>query len=144
MSSTTLGPNTFNLRNYYVFHSKIDENAYSKTYLIKKIDSNAFRLVKVFNKKTQKQIIANEEIKKEISKLVKITNQNILKLYQVYVNDKNLSYIIDHFEGTFLSMNIREYRKKSEVIIGCIMYQIFLTLIYCHKNKIIHINQNLI
>lgn len=136
-TSKIIGKSSGNPKDLYSFKDKITETPTGAIYLIEKKDNKELRTIKSLKKK-ENNIINIELLKKDIDNLKLLSHTNILQLYEVYDNNKYLSYVTEYCAGGSLSKNIKHFKKYSEIYIACIMYQIFDALNYAHKNNIIH------
>ena len=83
-----------------------------------------------------------EKIQREISILKKVDHPNIIKLYEVFEDDKYIYLIMEQCKGGELFDKIINHihKKKmfSEKEAASIVYQVISSLSYCHNNGICH------
>ena len=141
---------TFNKQNFV----SLTEGLFSSKYEISKnLGKGAYgRVLEVRNKITGefracKQLpkikISNiEKIQREISILKKVDHPNIIKLYEVFEDDKYIYLIMEQCKGGELFDKIINHihKKKmfSEKEAASIVYQVISSLSYCHNNGICH------
>ena len=141
---------TFNKQNFV----SLTEGLFSTKYEISKnLGKGAYgRVLEVRNKITGefracKQLpkikISNvEKIQREISILKKVDHPNIIKLYEVFEDDKYIYLIMEQCKGGELFDKIINHihKKKmfSEKEAASIVYQVISSLSYCHNNGICH------
>ena len=141
---------TFNKQNFV----SLTEGLFSSKYEISKnLGKGAYgRVLEVRNKITGefracKQLpkikISNiEKIQREISILKKVDHPNIIKLYEVFEDDKYIYLIMEQCKGGELFDKIINHIQKkkmfSEKEAASIFYQVISSLSYCHNNGICH------
>ncbi|MCQ2821274.1 MAG: protein kinase [archaeon] len=140
-SSTKIGPyedHPTNPKDTYEIIKELKQKTPGKIFKIKKKDNGEIRILKVLEKRNAEKKSLTQQEKKDIESIVKLNHPNLIKLFEVYDNEKYLSYICEYCKGKLLMEKIRDYKGKSEVIVASILHQILTVLAYCHKNKIIH------
>ncbi len=90
--------------------------------IIKKIDSNAASELSILN---------------ELNILKQIDHQNVLKIYEYYIDTDNYYLITEYCSGGDL-YDVMKTQPISEVQAACIIYQLLLALNHIHKLKIMH------
>ena len=141
---------TFNKQNFV----SVTEGLFSTKYEItKNLGKGAYgRVLEVRNKITgefrackqlpKSKISIIEKIQREISILKKVDHPNIIKLYEVFEDDKYIYLIMEQCKGGELFDKIIDHihKKKmfSEKEAASIFYQVISSLSYCHNNGICH------
>ena len=141
---------TFNKQNFV----SLTEGLFSTKYEISKnLGKGAYgRVLEVRNKITGefracKQLpkikISNvEKIQREISILKKVDHPNIIKLYEVFEDDKYIYLIMEQCKGGELFDKIINHIQKKKMFSekegASIFYQVISSLSYCHNNGICH------
>ena len=74
----------------------------------------------------------------EIKILQMLDHPNIVKLYEVYQDPKNIYMITEYLEGGELFDMILKSRNFNENIAAKIMKQVLSAVAYCHSKKIVH------
>lgn len=74
----------------------------------------------------------------EIQILKDLDHPNILKMYEVFEDEKQYYIITDICQGGELFDEIVARGKFSEIDASVIMRQVLGCINYCHKNKIVH------
>ena len=126
----------------------------SKKYEIKKILGKGAngKVYQVKNKITQEINACKQISKKEITNIEKLTNEisilnkvdhpNIIKLYEIFEDEKNIYLIMEKCNGGELfdkiSHNIRKKEMFKEKEAAYILFQIISALYYLHSNGISH------
>ena len=74
----------------------------------------------------------------EFEILKSLDHPNIVRLYEMYLDDKNFYVISEYCEGGELFNRIKKSKFLSEKIVAKIMFQILSAVIYCHSRNIVH------
>mmetsp|Transcript_4797 Transcript_4797/g.8947 ORF Transcript_4797/g.8947 Transcript_4797/m.8947 type:complete len:483 (-) Transcript_4797:657-2105(-) len=94
------------------------------------------RAVKVIRKHTKGA--KRSEIMREIDVLKKLDHPNIVRLQQLYEDDKRFYIVTEAMRGRGLFDEILQKGRFSEVDAACITYQMLSALNYLHQNNIVH------
>jgi calcium-dependent protein kinase len=135
------------------FVGKAEGNLTDKYDIIKEIGSGGFsRCLLVKNKITNQSYACKELLKKslsdyeglmrEVNLMIKLDHPNIIKLYEVYENEKNIYLIMELCTGGELFDRIVDNTEKeiqfTEKQAAEIFKQMMSAINYCHKNGIVH------
>ena len=123
----------------YEITKKLGKGAYGKVLEVKNKITKELRACKQLSKS---KISNLEKFQKEISILKKVDHPNIIKLYEVFEDDKYLYLIMEKCKGGELFDKIINHIQKkkmySEKEAAKIFYQIISSISYCHNNGISH------
>ena len=127
------------VKNHYEIIKKLGEGSYGKTYKVKNKDSSDIRAMKQMDKG---KIPDMNLFKNEINIMSILDHPNILKLYEVYEDEKFFYLIIEYCDGGELLHRIRERNEKGnpfkEKEIAEIFKEIISAISYCHDNNVVH------
>ena len=127
------------VKNHYEILKKLGEGSYGKTYKVKNKDSSDIRAMKQMDKG---KIPDMNLFKNEINIMSILDHPNILKLYEVYEDEKFFYLIIEYCDGGELLHRIRERNEKGnpfkEKEIAEIFKEIISAISYCHDNNVVH------
>ena len=123
---------------FYEELSTLGEGTYG---LVKKVclinNKQTIRAMKIISKQN---IVKGQtdRLFEEIEILRKLEHPNIMKIYEYYIDPKNI-YIISEFidEGDLLG-KLRKLQAMSELVVKFLMGQIFDALAYLHANRVFH------
>ena len=115
----------------------VGEGILSKVYEAQNRITDILRALKVI-KKTQNNIINEEEINNEINILKAIDHPNILKTYEFFSNNESYNIIMEYCKGGQLYTEIENNAPFDETYSAYVMYQIFSAINYAHNMNIIH------
>jgi calcium-dependent protein kinase len=130
--------------------SEIKSDPYNDYKLIKSIGEGTFGKIELVEHKITGKVRAMKAIKKiesdetseasilnELNILKQIDHQNILKIYEYYIDADNYYLITEYCSGGNL-YDVMKTTLISELQAACIMYQILLAINHIHKLKIMH------
>ena len=141
---------TFNKQNFvslteglfstkYEISKNLGKGAYGRVLEVRNKITGEFRACKQLPKS---KISIIEKIQREISILKKVDHPNIIKLYEVFEDDKYIYLIMEQCKGGELFDKIINHIQKkkmfSEKEAASIFYQVISSLSYCHNNGICH------
>lgn len=78
------------------------------------------------------------EVLSEFEILKSLDHPNIVRLHEMYSDEKNFYLISEYCEGGELFDRIKKSKFFSEAIVAKIMFQILSAVIYCHSRNIAH------
>jgi len=135
------------------FVGKVEGKLEDKYEIIKEIGSGGFsRCLQVKNKNTgllfackelpKKNLSDYEGLMREVNLMIKLDHPNIIKLYEVYENEKNIYLIMELCTGGELFDRIVENTENgvqfTEKQAADLFKQMMSAINYCHKNGIVH------
>ena len=127
------------VKNHYEILKKLGEGSYGKTYKVKNKNSSDIRAMKQMEKI---KIPDMNVFKNEINIMSILDHPNIIKLYEVFEDDKFFYLIIEYCDGGELLHRIRERNEKGnpykEKEIAEIFKEIISAIAYCHDNNVVH------
>ena len=123
-----------NITQYYEVLKKIGEGGFSKVYKVKEKETGEIRAMKELNKS---KIPNLKDFKTEIKILAMLDHPNILRLFQVIEDSKNIYLIMELCSGGELCsrMQNNHYKEKEA---AKLMEQITSAVAYCHEKGICH------
>ena len=139
--------------NKEAFVGKVEGKLEDKYEIIKEIGSGGFsRCFQVKNKNTgllfackelpKKNLSDYEGLMREVNLMIKLDHPNIIKLYEVYENEKNIYLIMELCTGGELFDRIVENTDNgiqfTEKQAADLFKQMMSAINYCHKNGIVH------
>ena len=126
-------------KNNYEIIKKLGEGSYGKTYKVKNKDSSDIRAMKQMDKV---KIPDMNLFKNEINIMSILDHPNIIKLYEIFEDEKYFYLIIEYCDGGELLHRIRERNEKGnpfkEKEIAEIFKEIISAISYCHDNNVVH------
>jgi len=127
------------VKNHYEILKKLGEGSYGKTYKAKNRESGDIRAMKQMEKS---KIPDLNVFKNEINIMSILDHPNIIKLYEVFEDEKYFYLIIEFCEGGELLQRFRERNLKGkpykEKEIAEIFKQIVGAVSYCHEKNVVH------
>ena len=131
------GENRDPLLDYKVIKN-LGEGTFGKVDLVEHKLTGMIRAMKIMKKATIDTEKNNEaSVKNELNILKSIDHQNVVKLYEYYVDSDNYYLITEYCPGGDL-FDVTKNDFLSEKQVACIIYQILLALNHIHKMKIMH------
>jgi len=125
------------LEDSYTVGEEIGKGGFSIVYsALRKKDSKEFSV-----KCIKKEMVEGEDIKllrREVQIMKKLDHPNILKLYEVYEDDKQFFLVMELVKGKELFDKIVERGMYSERDASNIIYQVVSAVDYLHENGIAH------
>ena len=101
------------------------------------------RTIKSIHIKLSEGISMNpKHLATEIKNLKSLDHPNVLKIHDMFQNDKKFYVVMDPWEGSLLIDSLSELQNISEHIVANIVSQILLAVAYCHSKKVIHRDLN--
>jgi len=126
-------------KEHYNILETLGAGGYGQVYLVEDKFSKlkyAAKMIKVFphrNVEKQKVMLINE-----VKILKKLSQQHIIKLYEVYENENEVCLVMEYVNGKRLFDHVVRSGKLSERETAVIIKQLFLTLSYLESETIIH------
>ena len=74
----------------------------------------------------------------EFEILKTLDHPNIVRMFEMYLDDKNFYLISEYCQGGELFDRIKKAKCFSESMAAKIMYQILSAVVYCHSRNIVH------
>ena len=78
------------------------------------------------------------ELLGEFEILKTMDHPNIVRMYEMYSDEKSFYLISEYCEGGELFDRIKKVKSFSESMAANIMYQILSAVVYCHSKNIVH------
>lgn len=126
-----------NIRDNYEMKNKISEGAFGVVYLANHKSSKSQRAVKMIPITCSDQN-SIKDLLQEVGILKQMDNPYIIKIYEVYQSDTNLSIVTEYCSGGELYSRIVESGGFSENLAARYMHQIASAVNYLHSNNIVH------
>jgi len=129
-----------NITDDYTLLELLGEGAFSKVYLAEsKVDKGGLAAVKVINKselcKDQDKMFL---VEKEIEIMSQLDHPNIVKLYEVYVNEEEVCLVMELAKGGEVFDKLLEFGCLSENESAKLMSQVLEAVRYLHMLGIVH------
>ena len=127
------------MTDYYEVVKKLGQGTYGKVYSVKNKTTGQIRACKQLSKH---MIQDKTQFQTEIEIMITLTHPNILKLYEVFEDERYYYLIIEKCNGGELfekiQKKISEGKLYSEKDIAKIFEQFISAIAYCHANGICH------
>ena len=129
--------NEGNVKDDYFIECVLGEGGFGKVYLVTHKITSAVRAMKQIKKhkltdEDEQTLLMETEILKELD------HSNIVKLFEIYYNDKNYFLITEYCPGGELMQQISSNKVITEHIAAKYMKQVFSAVQYCHAHGIVH------
>ena len=122
----------------YKVIKNLGEGTFGKVDLVEHKVTGLVRAMKIIQKTSLISEQTNEaSVLNELNILKKIDHQNVVKIYEFYVDSHNYYFITEYCPGGDL-YDATKNENLSELQVACIIYQILLALNHIHKMKIMH------
>ena len=115
----------------------LGSGSYGKVLLVEHNITGMKRAMKQIRKSFSFQKSNEEAVLNELNILKKIDHQNVVKVYEYYVDNINYYIITEYCQEGDLFDAIKD-KNLSEYQVACIMYQILLAVNHLHKMNIMH------
>ena len=127
------------LTDYYNVLKKLGKGAYGKVYEVKNRITGEIRACKQLSKSNINNL---KRFEKEIEILIKLDHPNIIKLYEIFEDDRFLFLVMEKCNGGELFDTIIDHIQKKRMFTeknaAIIFQQIISAISYCHNNGIVH------
>ena len=127
------------LTDYYEVIRKLGKGSYGKVYEVKNITTGEIRACKQLSKSNLSNL---KKFEKEIELLIKTDHPNIIKLYEVFEDDRFIYLIMEKCNGGELFdriiIHIQSNKMYTEKDAAKIFQQLISAIVYCHDNGIVH------
>eukprot|EP01068_Selenidium_serpulae_P017663 Selendium_serpulae@DN6395_c1_g1_i3.p1 len=120
---------------YDINIGSLGKGSYGSVIKAKEKRSGAIRAVKIVNKPKIENIT---RLKREIQIMKRLDHPNIIKLFEVYEDTKNLYLVLELCTGGELFDRIIKSGHFSERYAASLMKQVFNAIAYCHSNDVMH------
>lgn len=129
-----------NITDDYILLELLGEGAFSNVFLAEsKQDKGGLAAVKVINKA---ELCKDEDkmflVDKEIEIMAQLDHQNIVKLYEVYVNSEEVCLVMELAKGGEVFDKLLEYGSLSEPEAARLLAQVLEAVGYLHAQGIVH------
>ncbi|OMJ74964.1 hypothetical protein SteCoe_25991 [Stentor coeruleus] len=121
----------------YTIVGTLGKGSFGRVYKAKHKLTNDYRAVKVITKENL-NAQNREKLMFEVEILRSLDHPNILKVFEVYEDDKQFSIVTELCVGGELFDRITSAKKFSENIAAGYMYQIMSSVLTCHEKGIVH------
>jgi calcium-dependent protein kinase len=121
----------------YAVTGTLGKGSFGRVYKVKHKLTNDFRAVKVLSKDNLSEA-TREKFVYEVEVLRSLDHPNILKVFEVYEDDKQFSIVTELCVGGELFDRIVSVHRFSEKLAAEYMYQIMSAILTCHEKGIVH------
>ena len=121
----------------YTVLKTLGTGSYGKVLLVEHKITGMKRAMKVIKKSLSFEVSNEEEVLNELNILKKIDHQNVVKIYEYYIDELNYYFVTEYCPGGDLFQATQDI-KLSESQVAWIMYQILLAVNHIHKLNIMH------
>jgi calcium-dependent protein kinase len=126
------------IQDYYLLKTTIGHGQFGQVRLaVHKLGNKhrkfAIKIVPKEKLKTNFQVV-----KREIQSLKLLDHPNIVKIYEVFEDSKNLSIVMDYFSGGELYDRLEKKTRYPEVEAAVLMYSLFHSISHMHRKGIAH------
>ena len=115
----------------------IGEGSFGKVILVEHNITGMKRAMKQIKKNLCFQESNEQSVLNELNILKKIDHQNVVKVYDYYIDNVNYYLITEYCQGGDLFDAVKDI-ELTECQVACIMYQILLAVNHLHKMNIMH------
>lgn len=124
----------------YIIKGELGKGAYAVVRLGIHKPSKTKVAIKIYDKFKLRDQVKKSAVKREIQVLKRINHGNIVKLFEVVENAKNIYLVTEYFQGTSLLQFIKSKpnKKIKETDLAFILKQLTCTIAYLHNNFICH------
>jgi calcium-dependent protein kinase len=127
------------LREFYKLGKKIGDGAFGKVYIVTHRTTGAKRACKTLSKSgIEKAMGDKNKFMAEVEILKSMDHPNILKLYEVFEDQKQIHLVTELCTGGELFDFIIMKHKFSEATAAHFMKQVLEAVVYCHRRSIVH------
>ena len=121
----------------YTIVGTLGKGSFGKVYKVLHRVSGDYRAVKVLDKAS---VSSKNKIKllSEVEMLRSLDHPNILKVYEVYEDEKQINIVTELCLGGELFDRVLSMKKFSESLAATYMYQIMSAILTCHEKGIVH------
>jgi calcium-dependent protein kinase len=121
----------------YSIVGTLGKGSFGRVYKAKHKLTNDYRAVKIITKENL-NASNREKLMFEVEILRSLDHPNIIKIFEVYEDDKQFSIVTELCVGGELFDRISSAKKFSENIAAGFMYQIMSSVLTCHEKGIVH------
>ena len=111
--------------------------SYGKVLLVEHNITGMKRAMKIIKKSLSFEESNEEAVLNELNILKKIDHQNVVKIYEYYIDETNYYFVTEYCSGGDLFLATEDI-ELSEPQVAWIMYQILLAVNHMHKLNIMH------
>eukprot|EP00919_Chromeraceae_sp_WS-2016_P028847 GHVR01068347.1.p1 GENE.GHVR01068347.1~~GHVR01068347.1.p1 ORF type:complete len:585 (-),score=119.13 GHVR01068347.1:84-1838(-) len=137
---TTLKHDKVKIEDLFIFKKKLGSGSFGEVHLVEEKTSQVERVCKTISK--DKSAVPIEQIEAEIRIMKELDHPGVVKIFEVYDDRHNMYMIMEYLSGGELLHRLSQAHdrneKLSEAYAASVMHQVFGSLAYIHKKKIIH------
>ena len=123
----------------YMIGSALGSGHHSEVRHCKNITNSIVRAVKIYNKNKMNEY-QHSRLKQDIYISSRLSHPGILKLYELYEDEKRYYLVMECLTGGELYEKFEKEGMFCEEECCKIMTQIVSAVVYLHKNKVVHRN----
>lgn len=125
------------IKDHYALVAVLGEGHFGRVYLGKDRQTFERFAVKVLHKSTTKTR-SHLHIQRELEILRRVNHPNIVRLYDLFVDDQKLYFVLEYMPGGALFDLLAERKTFSEELASSIVRDILRGLAYLHAHNIVH------
>jgi len=125
------------IRDHYALVAVLGEGHFGRVYLGKDRQTFERFAVKVLRKSTTKTR-SHLHIQRELEILRRVNHPNIVRLYDLFVDDQKLYFVLEYMSGGALFDLLAEHKTFSEELASSMVRDILRGLAYLHAHNIVH------
>ena len=129
-------------RNPLEFYEVLETIGFGAFGLVKKIrlknNPETIRAMKIISKKNLLKGINDANLVEEIFILKNLDHPNIMKIYELFIDNKNFYIISEFFDQGDLFTKLEKLGNMNQIVVKFIMEQIFNAVSYLHSKGVLH------
>ncbi|GAB0495321.1 hypothetical protein MMPV_006620 [Pyropia vietnamensis] len=125
------------IKDHYALVAVLGEGHFGRVYLGKDRQTYERFAVKVLRKSTTKTR-SHLHIQRELEILRRVNHPNIVRLYDLFVDDQKLYFVLEYMPGGALFDLLAEHKTFSEELASSMVRDILRGLAYLHAHNIVH------
>lgn len=125
------------IKDHYALVAVLGEGHFGRVYLGKDRQTFERFAVKVLRKSTNKTR-SHLHIQRELEILRRVNHPNIVRLYDLFVDDQKLYFVLEYMRGGALFDLLAEHTSFSEELASSMVRDILRGLAYLHAHNIVH------
>lgn len=125
------------ITDFYTVGELIGDGTFSRVYQATHLSTGSIRAVKTIIKSSL-SAHSKKKLRKESEVLKRLDHPYIVKIHEIIEDEESFHIVTELCTGGSLFDRIMAFSYFSENLAANFMYQIVSSLVYCHKNGIVH------